>query len=220
MNLNDPQNDELARSAAAAETAPEAPVASPAPLEASDPLRAGSIPFEAQSDAGSVPAFADGTFSHLHPDFIKVERIGWAIFGGIMSLGVVIMFPIVLLASGVFTWPPYLLLAGALVVLIPIILGGIFLPRKSWRNTTYAVSSLGLEIRKGIWWKHVIDVPRSRIQHTDVAQGPLARSFGIGKLIVYTAGTEHASIELDGLEYGRAIQMRDFLLRGGEDDAV
>ncbi len=101
-----------------------------------------------------------------------------------------------------------------------ITVGGLLLPRKTWQNTTFAVSPLGLEIRRGIWWKHIIDVPRSRIQHTDVQQGPLARYYGLGKLIVYTAGTEHASVELDGLEHGQAIQMRDFLLRGGEDDAV
>ena len=229
MNLNDLRDQQSMHSAAEANatpaTAATAPPAHAAPRmegeQLADPLRAASISFDAQAAADTkVPAFADGAFNHLHPDYIKVERIGWAIFGGIMSLGLIIMFPIVLFTSGVFSLPPYILLAGGLVVLTPIILAGIFHPRKSWQNTTYAVSPLGLEIRRGIWWKHMIDVPRSRIQHTDVAQGPLARSFGIGKLIVYTAGTEHASVELDGLEYDRAIQMRDFLLRGGEDDAV
>jgi membrane protein YdbS with pleckstrin-like domain len=129
-------------------------------------------------------------------------------------------FGIVLFATGPAELAPWLVLGGWLVPAIAIAAAGILLPRKAYEATTYAISPLGLEIRRGIWWKHMVDVPRARIQHTDVQQGPLARHYGIGKLVVYTAGTEHASVTLDGLEHGRAIQMRDFLLRGGEDDAV
>jgi len=177
------------------------------------------LPFEPGPEAFE-PAFADGSFHHLHPNYIKTERIGWIIFGSFIAIAGMIGFVIVLLAMGPGELVPWLVLGGWLVPAIAIGTAGIVLPRRAYEATTYAISPLGLEIRRGIWWKHMIDVPRSRIQHTDVQQGPMARYFGLGKLVVYTAGTEHASVVLDGLEHGRAIQMRDFLLRGGEDDAV
>ena len=45
------------------------------------------------------------------------------------------------------------------------------------------------------------NVPRSRVQHTDVSQGPLERNHGLGTLVVYTAGTDHAKVELGGLDH-------------------
>jgi membrane protein YdbS with pleckstrin-like domain len=56
------------------------------------------------------------------------------------------------------------------------------------------VDARGLEIRRGVFWRSVVNVPRSRVQHTDVSQGPLERSYGLGTLIVYTAGTDHAQV--------------------------
>ena len=66
----------------------------------------------------------------------------------------------------------------------------------------------------------MINVPRSRVQHTDVSQGPIARRFGLGKLAIYTAGTEHAMVELAGLEHGRAMRIREHLLPAEAGDAV
>ena len=59
-------------------------------------------------------------------------------------------------------------------------------------------------------------MPRSRIQHTDVSQGPYQRRFGLATLVVYTAGTEHASIAIEGLRHETALAFRDALLARGE----
>jgi membrane protein YdbS with pleckstrin-like domain len=197
---------------------PDAPHNGHAPV--ADLLRGDPLPYDPDAAPSGVGAFAEGSFSQLHPNALKADRLRWALFGGFFGTMGLILFVIFMIILGPLDPGPWLVLAGALVPGIPIFLAGVFLPKKTYRTTTYAISELGLEIRRGIWWKHLIDVPRSRIQHTDVQQGPLARHFGLGKLVVYTAGTEHASVELDGLEHGRAIEMRDFLLRGGEDDAV
>ena len=66
----------------------------------------------------------------------------------------------------------------------------------------------------------VIHVPRSRVQHTDVSQGPVERRFGLGTLVIYTAGTDHAKVDLAGLEHGVALRLRDHLLPSGDTDAV
>ena len=66
----------------------------------------------------------------------------------------------------------------------------------------------------------MINVPRSRVQHTDVSQGPIERGFGLGTLVIYTAGTEHARVELHGLEHGTALHIRDHLLKSADADDV
>jgi membrane protein YdbS with pleckstrin-like domain len=69
-------------------------------------------------------------------------------------------------------------------------------------------------------WRAVSNVPRSRVQHTDVAQGPLDRKYGLGKLIIYTAGTQHSRVELPGLEHQTALAIRDHLLPRQAADVV
>ncbi len=67
----------------------------------------------------------------------------------------------------------------------------------------------------------MISVPLARLQHADISQGPLQRQWGLAKLIVYTAGTQHASVELEGLAYETAIKLRDHLLhQQGTGDVV
>ena len=86
--------------------------------------------------------------------------------------------------------------------------------------TSRGVDDLGIEIRRGVFWRAVVNIPRSRVQHTDVSQGPLERRFGLGTLVVFTAGTDHAKVSLQGLEYDLALRIRQHLLPSGSNDAV
>lgn len=93
-------------------------------------------------------------------------------------------------------------------------------PAISHQYTSYHLDDLGIEIRRGVIWRRVINVPRSRVQHTDVSQGPLERQYGLGTLIVHTAGTEHARVALGGLAHPDALRLRELLLPVGGGDAV
>ena len=89
-----------------------------------------------------------------------------------------------------------------------------------YRHASWRLGDRGLEIRGGAWWRHAVRVPLSRIQHTDVSQGPLERRHGLGTLVAYTAGTNHSAIELGGVAYEDALAVRDQLLRGNATDSV
>ena len=54
----------------------------------------------------------------------------------------------------------------------------------------------------------------------DVSEGPIERSFGLATLVIHTAGTEQAAVSLGGLARDTAFRVRDWLIGGGEDDAV
>jgi hypothetical protein len=78
----------------------------------------------------------------------------------------------------------------------------------------------GLLIKRGVVWQKETFVPRPRIQHTDVDQGPIARRFGIATLRVFTAGTNAGELEIDGLAREDSIALRDKLLGRDGHDAV
>ena len=131
----------------------------------------------------------------------------------------------VVLAFGKGLVPVGLIGFGAwIVVLLLLLWSATVYPKLAWKRARYRVSTNGIQIRRGVWWRHVIDVPRARIQHTDVNQGPLLRRYGIATLTIHTAGTEFASVELPGLPRDDALSIRDVLIGGvsaeGLDDVV
>lgn len=93
-------------------------------------------------------------------------------------------------------------------------------PARAYAHTRYRLDDDGLLIRRGVFWRSVTHVPRSRVQHTDVSQGPLERRYGLGTLVVYTAGTDHARVSLPGLAHEVALQLRDDLRSDRHDDVV
>ena len=105
------------------------------------------------------------------------------------------------------------------VTVLACVLGGLALiwAGASWRRFGFALSATGLHVRSGVVWHSEILLPRSRVQHTDVARGPLARRLGLSTLKVYTAGTRHSSVEVAGLLAEDAESLRDALTPAGED---
>jgi len=93
-------------------------------------------------------------------------------------------------------------------------------PPREYAHTRYRLDQDGLQIARGIYWRSVTHVPRTRVQHTDVSQGPIERKYGLGTLIVYTAGTDHARIALPGLAFDTAVALRDELRTDRAHDDV
>ncbi|MDQ3068178.1 MAG: PH domain-containing protein [Acidobacteriota bacterium] len=160
-------------------------------------------------------------FRQLDPRYVQVQRLrGWVVFGVVMSVWAV-AFGLVLLASeDGLRWAARALGVLGAAVSIPLIWAAVAWPALSYRHYSYRIDESGLEIRSGVWFRSVVTVPRSRVQHTDVAQGPIERRFELGTLVVHTAGTQHAQVSLPGLEYGIAVWIRDTLLPKDGADAV
>lgn len=151
---------------------------------------------------------------------MSLHRIsGWlaaAVLGFVLFLGLAI-------ALGASRAPlPLVLAALAGWVLVVALLAGFghLWPSLEYRHLAYRVSSTEIRIRRGVIWREVIAVPRNRIQHIDVSQGPLERQFGLATLLVHTAGTDFARISLPGVAHERALEIRDLLLGMEEDDAL
>lgn len=156
----------------------------------------------------------------LDPRYIDVRRIVGLIFTAVVSAAA-------LVAIGIVGWsvrPGWqVVLAGGGVWLAGTI--GLALwywrwPAVVYRHAAWQLDEHMLEIRRGVIWRRIINVPRSRVQHTDVSEGPLERSHGLSTLIVHTAGTEFARVALPGLSRETAIMLRDQLLPRDGRDAV
>ena len=167
------------------------------------------------SDAETV---ADGHDHRQHPRAITLERVSGGIFTAIFAAGTLLAVVFSVIRDDEAMWLPRL--GIWLVVVLVVAWHGYRWPPLAYAHTSYRVDAQGIEIRRGVYWRVVINVPRSRVQHIDVSQGPLERCYGLGTLVVYTAGTDHARVELDGLEHGRALRIRNYLLPTGSSDAV
>lgn len=166
-----------------------------------------------------APLVADGQYHPLDPRVIPLQKIGGSIFIGVLAAGSFIPLVIKLLSDD----EPLEGIVLLILWLIAALFGLLFAltwPAKAYRFTSYKVDDQGMEIRRGVYFRVVINVPRSRVQHIDVSQGPIERRYGLGTLVIYTAGSEHAKVELEGLEHGRALLIREHLLPAGVSDAV
>lgn len=159
-------------------------------------------------------------FHRLDPRQITTEFISGAILSLIFSfIGLVAVSATWFAFDTQWHW--YLFCAGVGLVLSWLWFMTIFWPRREYNYASWKLDDVGLEIRKGVLWRHRITVPRPRIQHVDVSQGPLQRNFGLAELTIHTAGTQNSSVKLEGLAYPVAIELRDELISNRSvDDAV
>ncbi len=101
--------------------------------------------------------------------------------------------------------PLTILVPLALLLIYPVLIG----PVRRYRAWGYALSADELRLTHGLWTHIDTIVPLRRVQHLDVAQGPLERAFGVTRLVLHTAGTMNSQIVLPGLSRGTAEAIRD-----------
>ena len=163
---------------------------------------------------------ADGVEYLLAPATVTVARLTASIW--VVSILAPLWFGALMVA--IFASPS--LLVTALIFLLPaaatafLALVALWWPKVRYRYIKYRTDENGFTIRRGVLWRGVTSIPKARVQHTDVVQGPLQRRYGLGRLIIHTAGTQHASVSLSGLPHDKALAIRDFLIEGGDNDGV
>ena len=151
-------------------------------------------------------------YQSLDPNHLKLDRLLGGIFAGIVSLIVVIGLAIGAMVSDSLGFGFAIAIVLAVFAIVFLVWAGLIYPGFAYRHASWRLSEHGLDIRRGVWWRHRIVVPRSRIQHSDIEQGPLQRGFGIATLVIHTAGTKNSSVKLEGLAAKTAETLRDTLV--------
>jgi membrane protein YdbS with pleckstrin-like domain len=93
----------------------------------------------------------------------------------------------VLMANGLW-WIALLITPPALAILIvPDIFAYVAIHLK-YDTTWYVLTDRSIRIRRGIWIIHEMTITFENVQNVTVNQGPLQRWFGIGQVVISTAG--------------------------------
>lgn len=144
--------------------------------------------------------------------FLKLNRIILTVIFTIIAIGV----SATLMINSVPWW-----IIGLELIAVGVIYFLIFLYQgAAYRHFGYAMDDFGLYINRGVFWRRKIIVPRNRVQHTDVMQGPIERRYHLAELIVHTAGTRNASVKLPGILHKDAETLRESLSFKESNDAV
>jgi len=162
-----------------------------------------------ESDEATIEA----PFRTLQSNYIQAERVSGCIASVLFATMSLTAWLVITLA--LFSWMDFRCWLIGLVLLIFALLLTVFSwqePRWRWKSTRWRELPNGFELQRGYLWWHHIFVPRERIQHTDVVQGPLMRKFGLATLVIHTAGTHDHSISIDGISLEEAQNLRKSLL--------
>ena len=166
------------------------------------------------------PSIADDTIRHLDARYVELHRTIGVIQTAMLAAVALVSCVGIPAVTGAPGWLLALLVIGGAAVTILVGYLSQRWPVIEHPYHSYRVNTRGIEIQHGVWFRSVVNVARSRIQHTDVSQGPIERRYGLATLHIHTAGTQQAEVALPGLEHATALAIRDYLVTGGEDDAV
>lgn len=139
----------------------------------------------------------------LEPGQLTVMQIGAAIaalVGLMFALGVDLA--LVLEAN----LPPGFVAVPAALLLLYYVL---VTPGRRFRRWGYAKTEDELHVAHGVWTHTETSVAFHRVQHIDIAQGPIERMCGVWQLVLNTSGTLNSRIRLPGLSRATAEALRD-----------
>jgi membrane protein YdbS with pleckstrin-like domain len=135
----------------------------------------------------------------LHPNYVKVVRLGTLLFALPPVVVALILEFSGELPRGMFL-VPVLLLAIWLIIRAPL---------RRYHARGYQMGADRLRVVRGLFFRSDTVVPFGRVQHIDVQQGPVERAYGLGTLVLHTAGNHNASVSLPGLGHDDALAMRE-----------
>ena len=156
-----------------------------------------------QINADELPRTDEIVFQSLAPAYVRQI--------GVQSL---LVWTPILLASlvaavllAVFATP----LLGLAPPLIPALLAALLVPLALRRARTagFALREHDIAFRYGVLFRKVVVLPFHRVQHVEVASGPLQRRYGLASLKLYTAGASDVDLRIDGLTAERAASLRE-----------
>jgi membrane protein YdbS with pleckstrin-like domain len=104
------------------------------------------------------------------------------------------------------------LLAGGVAFAAIAILGAVHTELR-YRAWGFEVQEDTLYIQRGVLVNVRTVVPYVRVQHVDSRKGPLERVLGLGRVVVYTAGSRGADVSIPGLQGERATEVQQSLRR-------
>ncbi len=145
----------------------------------------------------------------------------WAfrIFLKFFFIGLIILLAEIIFVPSHWDFMPPSGVIGLSIIVLALLMALIW-PPLMYRFWAFDIREQEMYIERGVITRIHTTAPYTRIQHLDVRQGVFERMFGLASLVVYTAGTRGADIEIPGLPRSYAEQLRDSLKNYSPEDAV
>lgn len=167
-----------------------------------------------QCDLNALPKHQEVALQQLHKNYKKVVWIEAVLIGFIcIVFGFVPLF-INLLVEEVFDFNMFMLvgiIAGVVLAILQGIIRVLGVDKKG-----YVLRDHDLIYKTGLINIKTTVVPFNRIQHVKVFESILLRSFGLSKLIFYTAGGNFGDLIIPGISKENADSIRAFVMQNIE----
>ncbi len=163
----------------------------------------------------AAPSPAAGDWQSLPPRGAVLAALGNA-----LALGAPMLAAGIVLCTAFDALSPWQWQVVPALVSTGIALGG-WLGLRRHRRVRWRLGDDAFALRRGNWWQSETHVPISRVQHLDLKRGPLERMMGLSTLVVHTAGTRMATVNVAGLDADDAERLRNRLAHQlDHDDAL
>ncbi|MDV6378510.1 PH domain-containing protein [Sporosarcina sp. GW1-11] len=125
----------------------------------------------------------------------QISRKGlsvWRVYGSILSL--------IVLAVGIglgflayyFEWPIWISIVVGVFVVLHAFFSIYLFPKVRWERWRYEVREAEIELQHGLFIVNRTLIPMVRVQHVDMAEGPILRKYGLASITISTAATNHS----------------------------
>ena len=163
-------------------------------------------------DPNELPGLNDFEFRSIDSGYLKVSILSSILFFLIFIAGAVAIIEFSEIEDKAIS---YLISLSSIVVLFSL---NFIITVLGFKKKQYALRQRDIVYTKGLIWSVRTTVPFNRIQHAELKQGPIERTFGLNSLKIYTAGGQSSDLVIPGLPEDVALNIKDFVLKKTAED--
>lgn len=157
-----------------------------------------------QINTPDLPSVSEITFQKLSINYKNVEYISTLIFYGVLLIAWILIYFINPFKMPWLSWVLLGLWAG-------MFLYSFYLVGRRYESAGYALRQHDITYKSGVLFHSMTSLPFTRIQHSEISQGPLESMFGLATLRIFTAGGSGSDLSIEGLSHEDALKIKDFI---------
>ena len=165
-----------------------------------------------QFDTKDLPRAETIDMQPMAPNYVREVMTQWSLFLVPVLIAAVVIWLLPLQPE-----PLKIVLRILSGVAVAVLLALGLLVYKQAQIRGWALREHDVAYRSGLVFRKTVILPFNRVQHAEVASGPLQRHFGLATVKFYTAGGSSVDLKITGLESGRANDLRDHILAKAEE---
>jgi uncharacterized protein len=121
----------------------------------------------------------------------RAAKTIWRIYEWIQIAVIVIVLAVFWILSIKFDWPIIMISIMTVIAVLYCIASYIFIPTIRWKVFSYEVREQEIEIQSGVFIVKRTIIPIIRVQHVEVAHGPIIKQKDLANIDITTAATTH-----------------------------